>query len=240
MVREEGGHLRLSGRKTAVEAAADAELLVVAARLPDGRPGHVLVPRAADGMIISPMTTVDLARRFYDVEFVDVQVDRGDLLTAGHRSVMAPKRMLHLALAIQASETAGVLARAFEITRAYLNDRYSFGRPLASYQALKHEAAELKLQLEACCGIATAAVEAVRRNDDRVEELVSAAKAYQGGIASTFIQRCVQLHGGIGVTWEHDMQLLLRRSMVNRVLLGTPSDHLEHLAVLSGAEAVAS
>jgi alkylation response protein AidB-like acyl-CoA dehydrogenase len=118
----------------------------------------------------------------------------------------------------------------FELTLEYLGDRYSFGRPLASYQALKHRVADDKMWLEACHAIATAAARAVATGAEDAADVVSAAKAWIGPHSTELIQDCVQLHGGIGVTWEHDLHLYLRRATVNRVTYGTPEEHAERIA----------
>ena len=114
------------------------------------------------------------------------------------------------------------------MTLEYLGDRYSFGRPLSSYQALKHRVADDKLWLEACHASPPAPPRRRRRPD--AAELVSAAKAWIGPHATELVQDCVQLHGGIGVTWEHDLHLYLRRATVNRATYGTPEEHAERIA----------
>jgi alkylation response protein AidB-like acyl-CoA dehydrogenase len=118
------------------------------------------------------------------------------------------------------------------MTVEYAGDRYSFGRPLSSYQALKHRFADMKLWLEGCHGIATHAARAVQDDAPNATELSSAAKSYVGERSTEIIQDCIQLHGGIGVTWEHDLHLFLRRAMVNRLTFGTPAEHRERIATL--------
>src|SRR5205085_12434587 len=118
-------------------------------------------------------------------------------------------------------------------------DRYSFGRPLASYQALKHRFAEMKAWLEASHAISDEAAEAVAAGAPDAAALVSAAKAYIGDAGTELVQECVQLHGGIGVTFEHDLHLFLRRVTVDRALYGTPTDHRRRLARGATQEAVA-
>jgi alkylation response protein AidB-like acyl-CoA dehydrogenase len=227
------GTMRLTGRKRSVEGAGQAALLMVTAGSPGGIV-HVVLPTGTPGIDIRPLQGVDLARRYFEVAC--------DGVTVPSRSVVVDdplgrrlRRCREVALTVQAAETGGALSRAFEMTLDNLAHRFSFGRPLASYQALKHEMANLKMELESCLGIATAAVHAVARGDEASAELTSAAKAYQGSVATTFVQRCIQLHGGIGVTWEHDLHLFLRRVMDNRPLFGGPAEHLERLAILTGA-----
>jgi len=127
-----------------------------------------------------------------------------------------------------------VVERTFEFTVQWMFDRYTFGRPLASYQALKHRMAYMKMWLEACQGTMAAAAKAVHANGADAPELISIAKSYIGQRATDIVQECVQLHGGLGLTWEHDLHLYLRRATVNRSTWGTPSDHRQRLAALVG------
>jgi alkylation response protein AidB-like acyl-CoA dehydrogenase len=108
----------------------------------------------------------------------------------------------------------------------------AFGRPIGSYQALKHRFADMKVWLEACHATATAASRAVQLGEDDASRLVSVAKAYIADRAPAITQDCVQLHGGIGVTWEHDLHLYLRRVTLHRNLHGTPAQHRERIAAL--------
>ena len=142
----------------------------------------------------------------------------------------AVEHQLQVACVLQCAETVGVIDHVFAMTLEYLVDRYSFGRPLSSYQALKHRVADDKMWLEACHATASGAARAVAEGADRAGELVSAAKVWIGPHATELIQDSVQLHGGIGVTWEHDLHLYLRRATVNRATYGTPEVHSERIA----------
>ena len=115
-------------------------------------------------------------------------------------------------------------------TIEYAFDRYSFGRPLASYQALKHRFADLKLWVEACLATARPPPQPWTGRRAAPHELVSVAKSYIGDHAPVILQDCVQLHGGIGVTWDHDLHLYLRRVVQDRSSTGRPSDHRERIA----------
>jgi alkylation response protein AidB-like acyl-CoA dehydrogenase len=139
-----------------------------------------------------------------------------------------------VALVIQNAETVGAAARVFEFTLEYARDRVAFGRPIGSYQALKHRLAEMKTALEGSFATATSSTKAVAAGADDAAELVSVAKAYIGEHAVAIVQDCVQLHGGIGVTWEHDLHLYLRRVTQNAALYGSPRQHRERIATLLG------
>ena len=230
-----GDDFVLSGVAAPVEAGAQAQHLLVSARTPEG-PTQFLVPADAPGLTITPMGGLDLVRRFAEVSFDDVAVPAASVVGTLGGAALDIERQRQLAVVLQCAETVGAVDRVFEMTLEYMSDRYSFGRPLSSYQALKHRVADDKTWLEACHAIATAAARAVATRSDAAGELVSAAKAWVGPHATELIQDCVQLHGGIGVTWEHDLHLYLRRATVNRATYGTPEEHLERVAtVLLGA-----
>jgi alkylation response protein AidB-like acyl-CoA dehydrogenase len=144
------------------------------------------------------------------------------------------ERMFQVAITLQSAEMCGAIDRVFEFTVQWAFDRYSFGRPLASYQALKHRFSDMRTWLECCMATTDAAVKAVNDRDDNAGRLASVAKAYVGTKAVQIIQDCVQMHGGLGVTWEHDCHLYLRRTMVDRQLFGTPADHKRRIADLIG------
>jgi alkylation response protein AidB-like acyl-CoA dehydrogenase len=171
-------------------------------------------------------------RRFVDVRFDDVRVASTAVVGEVGGAAGDIERQLQIASVLQCAETVGCLSRVFAFTTEYMADRYSFGRPLSSYQALKHRVADMKLWLEGCLAVSTLATRAVQARADNAPELVSVAKAYIGEKSTDIIQDCVQLHGGIGVTWEHDIHLYLRRATVNRLTLGTPSEHRERIAAL--------
>ena len=217
-----GGH-RLTGVASPVEAGAQADHLLVSARGPDG-PTLLLVDPHDPGVTLTHLGRLDLVRRHVEVRFDGVAVPTSAAVDAD------PEHLARLACAIQCAESLGVMDRVFEMTLDWLADRWSFGRPLASYQALKHRVADDKTALEACHAIAAAATRAVAAGTPDAADLVSAAKAWIGRQSTELVQDCIQLHGGIGVTWEHDLHLYLRRATVNRLTYGTPEEHAERLA----------
>jgi alkylation response protein AidB-like acyl-CoA dehydrogenase len=143
------------------------------------------------------------------------------------------EQQLQVALVIQCAEVCGGLDRIFAATLQWAFDRYSFGRPLASYQALKHRFADMRTWLEACHATTQAAAAAVQAASPQAAQLVSVAKSFVAERALQILQDCVQLNGGIGVTWEHDLHLYLRRATSHRSMYGTPEDHRQRLADLA-------
>jgi alkylation response protein AidB-like acyl-CoA dehydrogenase len=230
-----GDDFVLNGTKGPVEAAGHVDSFLVTARN-DGALTQLLVPADTAGISVKPMQALDLVRRYGEIHFDDVRVPSSCVLGAVGNAAADVERQLQVAIALQLAETVGGIARVFEVTLEWMFDRHSFGRPLASYQALKHRFAEMKLYLEACQAAATAAARAVQRRDPEAPQKVSAAKSYVGDHATFVLQECVQMHGGLGVTWEYDLHLYLRRATTNEVRYGTPRDHKERIAKLIGMD----
>jgi alkylation response protein AidB-like acyl-CoA dehydrogenase len=231
--RREGSRYVLNGRKVMVEAARSADMLLVAAG-PATAPTQFLVPTSARGVTIEGFTGLDLGRRHASVTFCEVAADPTALVGIEGSARPDIAYGMRLGALLQVAELCGVAGRVFDLTIDYMANRYTFGRPLSSYQALKHRAADMKMWLEACRGVAAAAALAVQEDRPDSGQKVSAAKCYVSEKATDLIQECVQLHGGIGVTWEHDLHLYLRRATVNRFTYGTPDEHREWLALGTG------
>lgn len=230
-IRRDGGDLVLSGVKRPVESAAQASHLLVTGRS-DGGLTQVLVPASTPGVTLAPMQSVDLTRRFAQVTFDHVRVPASAVVgEPGHADAQV-ERQLRIALVLLAAESVGAMQSAFDMTVAWAADRYSFGRPLSSYQALKHRFADMKSWLEASHAIADAAAAAVDAGSVEAAELASSAKAYVGDYGAELLHDCVQLHGGIGVTFEHDLHLFLRRLTLDRALYGTPAEHRRRITDL--------
>ncbi|MCH2170045.1 acyl-CoA/acyl-ACP dehydrogenase [Myxococcota bacterium] len=230
----EGG-FSLRGTKEPVEAAGHVDQILVTARTENGLT-QFLVPSDADGMTITPMESLDLVRRYGSIQFDDVFVPASSVLGEVGQAEDDVERQLQVAIALQLAETVGTVDRIFEVTLEWMFDRHSFGRPLASYQALKHRFADMKLYHEANQAAATAVARAVQHHDEEASLKASSAKSYVGDHATFVLQECVQMHGGLGVTWEYDLHLYLRRATTNQVQYGTPDDHRERIAQLIGMD----
>jgi alkylation response protein AidB-like acyl-CoA dehydrogenase len=230
--RRSGDGFVLEGVTGPVEAAGQADIVLVTARA-EGGVAQFMVPTGAAGISIEGAHSLDLVRRFAQVRFDRVEVGPDAVLGEGDAAGEV-EHQLQTAVVLQCAEMAGAIDRAFEFTVEYASDRYSFGRPLSSYQALKHRFADMKLWLEASHASAGAAARSVDAGSPSAPELVSVAKAYIGDRGPAILQDCVQLHGGIGVTWDHDLHLYLRRVVVDRSQMGTPREHRERIAVTMG------
>ena len=230
-----GGELVVTGEKRPVESATQASHFLVTGRTGDGL-SQVLVPADEKGVTVEPMHSVDLTRRFSKVKFEGVRVPASAALGELGDAAQQVECQLQQALVIANAETVGAMQRAFDMTVEWAFDRYSFGRPLASYQALKHRFAHMATWLEASHAISDEAAQAVATGAANAGKLVSAAKSYIGDNGAELVQDCVQLHGGIGVTFEHDLHLFLRRVTLCRALLGTPAAHRRRIAAFVAKE----
>jgi alkylation response protein AidB-like acyl-CoA dehydrogenase len=221
----------LNGAKTFVQEVASADLLLVSARAPEG-PTQFLIPASLPGVDIRARRSLDLVRAYGDIQLTNVQVEPSAVVGEPGSAAANIERQLEVALVLQNAETVGALDTVFAFTLRYASDRVAFGRPLSSYQALKHRFADMKMWLEACHATATASTDAVAEGNPRSAELVSIAKGYIAERGPQIVQDCIQLHGGIGVTWDHDLHLYLRRVTQNTALYGGVRHHRERIAVL--------
>ncbi|WP_016696035.1 acyl-CoA dehydrogenase family protein [Rhodococcus rhodochrous] len=228
-IRIDGDEVVVTGTKRPVEAVITADLLLVT-----GRTGqdvtNVLVPRDAQGVSITPLRSIDVTRRYAAVHFDEVRVPLSSVVGGPGGGADDAARARRTAIVISCAESVGALQAVFDLTVAWAFDRYSFGRPLASYQELKHRFADMKTWIEASHAIADRAAGAVATSSSDADELVCAAKAYIGQYGSELVQDCIQIHGGIGVTYEHDLHLYARRAAANRSGFGTPAEHRARLA----------
>ena len=220
----DGNGLVLDGVKTPVEAGAQADVLLVTARSADG-PVQVVVDAQAEGVTVTPLASVDLTRRYARVEFDAVRVPASACLSPAAATDADVEWQFQLAAVVQSAEVVGAAQVVFDFTLAWAFDRYTFGRPLASYQVIKHRFADMKLWLESGHAIAAAAATELDEQLPSAAETASVAKAYVADHLTELVQECVQMHGGIGLTYEHDIHLFLRRVVADRQTYGTPSDH---------------
>jgi alkylation response protein AidB-like acyl-CoA dehydrogenase len=215
---------RIDGVKDRVEAGTDSGVILVVARSEDGI-RQFLVPADASGVKVAPQESIDMVKRYARVSFDGVEVDESAAVGVADQAAALIARQSQIAQVLQCAEVVGILDTVMDFTIQWALDRYSFGRPLASYQALKHRFADMKIWLEACRATTRAAVADVSARAPGADMSVSVAKSYVGEHAAPMLQHCVQLHGGIGVTWEHDLHLYLRRTTLYRSMFGTPEEH---------------
>ena len=183
-----------------------------------------LVPTDASGVTVEPQKSLDMVKSYARVRFDGVEVDASAAVGSAEQTPAVISRQSQIAVLLQCAEIVGILETVLDFTIQWGFDRHSFGRPIGSYQALKHKYADLKIWFESCRATTNAAVAEVASRSPGAEMAVSVAKSYVGEHAPSMIQDCIQLHGGIGVTWEHDLHIFLRRVTLYRSLFGTPED----------------
>jgi alkylation response protein AidB-like acyl-CoA dehydrogenase len=228
-IRRDGDDLVIDGAVRPVESARQAGHLLVTGMSEAGMT-QVLVPANAPGVEIRALKGMDVTRRFANVVFDGVHAPASALLGEYGRAGAQVSRQIQNAAVILSAESVGAMDAAFDMTLDWAFGRYTFGRALASYQALKHRFADMKSWLEASHAVSDAAAEAVADQTTLAAETASAAKSYIGVQGPELAQDCVQLHGGIGVTYEHDLHFFLRRVTLDSLLYGTPAEHRRLLA----------
>jgi alkylation response protein AidB-like acyl-CoA dehydrogenase len=230
--RTDAGYV-LSGRKTLVQDVDTSDWILVTADTEAGTAQFLLGP-ALPGVTVHPLDGLDLTRRFGEVEFADAEIPRSALLGETGDAGGLVERQLQLACVLTVAESIGAMEYDLDLVVQYAKDRTAFGRPIGSFQAVKHLLADTSLLLEMSKAVATAAAEAVGEGDARAAEMASMAKAFVGDCAIDLAQNCFQVFGGIGYTWEHDQHLYLRRLTTDAALYGDPAWHRERLCQLSG------
>ncbi len=228
----EGTEFVLDGVKRPVDTGGQADWLLVTATAPEGL-SQFLVPSPAPGLRITPLRGLDLVRQHAEIRFDGVRVPSSAVVGVLGGASLSFEAQLQTVLVLQCAEIVGATDRVFDFTVQYAFDRSSFGRALASYQALKHRFADMKLWLESAQAITVDATRAVQDSAPDAGEVARIAKAYVAERCPELIQDCIQMHGGIGVTWDHDLHLYLRRVVVNRQTYGDPVHLRDSVAILA-------
>ncbi|AIJ24117.1 acyl-CoA dehydrogenase family protein [Amycolatopsis methanolica] len=216
----------LSGSVRTVADASVADVLIVPAVGPDG-PGLYAVEKA--GATVTEVVSLDLTRRLADVSFDNAS---SRLLTGPSGAEPALRQALLVGAGLLASEQVGVAQWCLDETVAYLKQRYQFGRPVGSFQALKHRLADLYLEIVSARATARYAADTLATGDSDVPVAVAVAQSTCSAVALHTAEESVQLHGGIGMTWEHPAHLYLKRAKSSELALGTPGRHRAALAGL--------
>jgi alkylation response protein AidB-like acyl-CoA dehydrogenase len=217
----------LKGQVSSVAGAGEADVLVVPVAGPDGLELHT-VARDAAGVEVSPVLALDMTRPLADVRLSGVESSR-----VGDRPAdAAVAEALLTGAALLASEQLGVAQWCFDTTLAYAKERKQFGRTIGSYQAIKHRLADLWIAVNSATAAARYAADTCARSDADAAVAAAVAQAYCSGVAVHAAEECVQLHGGIGMTWEYPAHLYLKRAKSDQLAFGTAYRHRARLAEL--------
>jgi alkylation response protein AidB-like acyl-CoA dehydrogenase len=221
------GVVRLRGMVTGVADALPASMLLVPA---DGVPhGLYLVDMAAEGVAKAPVTSLDMTRQLCDLSFDDAP---GTRIASGPAASRALDAALGAGAGILAAEQIGLAQRCLDMTVAYVKERRQFARPVGSFQGLKHRLADLWVSVTQARAASRYAAACLASGSPDVEVAVALAKAYCSEVAVNAAQECVQMHGGIGFTWEHPAHLYLKRAKADSIGFGTADAHRAALASL--------
>jgi len=226
---ESRGSARVTGVREYVPDAQAATHVAVCVESAGG-PRLAVVLLTGDGVSVTPMQTMDITRRYSRIHFDGTAVPIGLVLPAG-----AAEDLLQLGTVLQCAESSGVASRLLDMTVTYVEQRTQFGKPIGSFQAIKHRIADMLVEVEGCRVATREAAEALDSGSG-VREAVSVAKSWVGRGTSFVATHALQIHGGIGFSWEHDLHLYLRRAKVNELVLGSPSWHEDRLAGLLASE----
>jgi alkylation response protein AidB-like acyl-CoA dehydrogenase len=217
----------LTGSVSSVAGAGEADVLVVPVAGPDGLELHT-VSRGATGVTVSPVLALDMTRPLASVSFSGAPSSR---IGPGEGPIT---EALRTAAALLASEQLGVAQWCFDTTLAYAKQRKQFGRAIGSYQAIKHRLADLWFEVSAATAVARYAADTCAREDSDAATAAAISQAYCSGVAVHAAEECVQLHGGIGMTWEYPAHLYLKRAKSDQLALGTAYRHRAQLGELVG------
>ena len=221
--READGRWELTGEAHYVLDGDTADVLLIAAGTPDGGTGLFEVDPYQNGVARTPVTTMDVARSLAVVRLTDALGCRIGGDAAGPLAFARDQACIALS-----AEQVGASQRALELTVSHLLTRVQFGQPIGSFQALQHRAADLYILVESAQSLSRAVAMAADAPDGGLRD--AAAKVYCSDVLTRTASEMIQLHGAIGVTWEHPAHHYLKRAHGGRYLFGSPADHLATIA----------
>jgi alkylation response protein AidB-like acyl-CoA dehydrogenase len=230
--RKVGKGYALSGEKFFVPDAHVAHGMAVAARTGKGPRGITifLVPTDAPGVTITQLKTVDMTRRLCHVKFQNVKVDAKSTLGGANKGWPILRRVLDTATAALSAELVGTAQRALDMSVDYAKTRVQFGKPIGSFQAVKHKCVDMMVAVENARSLTYYACWTVDERRPEAATAVPMAKAYASDMAKNVTSEAIQVHGGIGFTWEHDMHLFHRRALAGEANFGNAPVHREAVA----------
>ncbi|MDQ3732637.1 MAG: acyl-CoA/acyl-ACP dehydrogenase [Actinomycetota bacterium] len=220
----------LTGTVTPVIDLAAADVVIVLAS-DEGEPALYAVSPEHPAAAVTPITPLDLTRPIGSLQLTDAP---GRLIVRGHSALAEVATALVTGAAMLAAEQVGIAQWSLDTTVAYLKDRHQFGRPIGSFQALKHRIAHVWRRTGLARAAALGAADAMARESDadEIAILVAVAASYCSETAVFAAEEMIQLHGGIGMTWEHPAHLYLARAKADELLFGTPDQHRARLGDL--------
>jgi len=238
--RADGGGYLLGGVSRHVVDGACADLVVVAARAEGSRGDEGIslfaVPGDAAGLERHALPTLDRTRRLAELRFEGLRVPPEARLGDEGAAAPALREILDRAAVALAAEQVGGAQRCLDMAVAYAKQREQFGRPIGSFQAIKHKCADLVVAVESARSLAYYAGCVAAEGSAELPAVASMAKAWCSEAYFRCAAESIQIHGGVGITWEYDCHLHLKRARASEALLGPPAEHRERVAVEMGLE----
>ena len=235
--REDKGGFVLNGTKLFVLDAHLADALVVVARTGEGKTPEegvslFLVPKGTRGVEVKLLPTMDQTRKLCEVSFKDASVPADAMMGVKGRAWPALARVVERATVALCAEMCGGAQRVLDMTTDYAKIRIAFGKPIGTYQGVKHKAADMLVDVENAKSLTYYAAWAVDENAPEAALAASMAKAYVTDAYRKVAGAGIQLHGGIGFTWEHDLHLYFKRAKSSEFTFGDATYHRERVAQL--------
>ena len=225
----DSAQMQLNGQKRLVCNAEHAKWLVVTALEADEFV-IVLVPRETEGLSITVSPGMDQTRRYYECVFDNVRVSQTQVLARGAKAEEAWEKAALVTTVAASAEMVGLMQWMLEATVEYSNTRKQFDKPIGSFQAVQAKCADMLMHTESARSATWYAAWALQEDDADHAKAVSIAKAYVSDAVHKVGNMAIQAHGGIGFTWEHDLQLYYKRARADEYLLGDATEHRERIA----------
>jgi alkylation response protein AidB-like acyl-CoA dehydrogenase len=230
VAQRSGETFQLDGVKNYVLDGLTASLVIVPALL-DGEVSLFGVVGDGLGLTRTPLRTTDQTRKQARLEF---RAAEAELIGAQAQGSQIVREMLHVAAVGLAAEQVGGAQKCLDITVEYAKQRYQFGRAIGSFQAIKHKCADMLLAVESARSAAYYAGAVAVRRGDELGIAASLAKAYCSEVFAQVAADCIQVHGGMGFTWDHPASLYFKRAKFDELYLGDPASHAALIAGLLG------
>jgi alkylation response protein AidB-like acyl-CoA dehydrogenase len=226
---ETGDGLRLSGKKLFVADAETADIILVAARA-GGELVIAAIPRTRDGVSIKLMPSLDQTRHLYEVSFSDAEINNADLIARGDAARRALEHALDVAALAASAEMVGGMQWILEATVEYAKTRKQFGKPIGSFQAVQHHCANILLMTESARSAVYYAAWVMGNDPEQAPLAVSIAKTYCSDAYREVGNLGIQVHGGIGFTWDENIHFYYKRAKASELMFGDATYHRERIA----------
>ena len=237
-LHRQGATYCLTGQSGFVPHAAAAKTLIIACRAPNSRNAEglslIALPSTQPGLHQTHHTTLDLTRPYSTIRYQNIEIPQSAILGTPESAAPAFQQTLSFAAAMLAAEQLGGAERVLALSLDHAKTRIQFNRPIGSFQAMKHKLADMLLLVESARSAAYYAACTAAESPENLAEAASIARAYCSEAFSKCAAEAIQIHGGMGFTWDHPAHLYFKRARAAATLLGDPTYHREKIAQLMG------